>query len=217
MFRKWRTMRPSHTTVVSYLALFLALGTGGAYAANTIGSSDVINESLRSKDIKNATLRNVDIRNSAVTTQKLREGAVEGVDILNGAVAHADLANDAVNSDNVVNESLTSADLATDSVNAAKIADGAITISDIAGADASGSVSLSGVANGRCSQVTLSVAGAQVGEMPLVATNGAIQNGVLLYAMRVESAGHVEASICNFSGTSMTPITDLPVRVITIG
>ena len=39
--------RPSHTTVVAYLALFAALGTGGAYAANTIGSSDIIDESIR--------------------------------------------------------------------------------------------------------------------------------------------------------------------------
>ena len=50
-----------------------------------------------------------------------------------------------------------------------------------------------------------------------LATNGAIQNGVFLYPMRVESAGQVEASICNFSGTSMTPITDLPVRILTFG
>ena len=47
--------------------------------------------------------------------------------------------------------------------------------------------------------------------------DGAMQNGVLLYAKRVESAGHVEAAICNFSGTTMTPITDLPVRVVTFG
>jgi hypothetical protein len=33
----------------------------------------------------------------------------------------------------------------------------------------------------------------------------------------VEAAGQVEADICNFTGGAMTPITDLPVRVITFG
>ena len=97
------------------------------------------------------------------------------------------------------------------------MASNSLTTSDIAGAATNGSVSLSGVPNGRCSQVTLGVGGAQVGEVPAVATNGALQNGVFLYAMRVEAAGQVEASICNFSGTSMTPISNLPVRVITFG
>ena len=55
------------------------------------------------------------------------------------------------------------------------------------------------------------------GALLLIATNGAIQNGVILYGMRVQAAGEVEASICNFSGTTMTPIVNLPVRVVTFG
>ena len=35
------------------LALFLVIAGGTAYAANTIGSSDVIDESLLSADLKN--------------------------------------------------------------------------------------------------------------------------------------------------------------------
>ena len=40
-----------------------------------------------------------------------------------------------------------------------------------------------------------------------------MQAGIVLYA---RAPGHVEASICNFSGGPMDPIVDLPVRVITI-
>jgi hypothetical protein len=61
------------------------------------------------------------------------------------------------------------------------------------------------------------VGGAQVGEVPVIATGGALQNGIVLYAQRVESAGHIEADICNFSGAAMDPINDLAVRVITFG
>jgi hypothetical protein len=49
-----------------------------------------------------------------------------------------------------------------------------------------------------------------------MATNGQLQNGVFVYPMRVEANGSVEASLCNFSGTSMTPVTNLPVRIYTI-
>ena len=123
------------------------------------------------------------------------DGEVKTADLANLAVSFTKLRNNAVGSVKVVNESLT--------------------LVDLAGADVSGLVSLSGVANGRCSQVSLGVSGAKVGDVAVVATNGALQNGVFLYAMRVSSDSNVQASICNFSGAAMTTITDLPVRVIT--
>jgi hypothetical protein len=83
------------------------------------------------------------------------------------------------------------------------------------GVNVTGSVSLSGIANGRCTQVTFNVAGAKPGDTALVATGAAIQNGIVLYAQRVASAGHVEVNACNFSGTSMTAISNFPVRVMT--
>lgn len=43
------------------LALFCVLAGGTSYAANTIGSADVINESLLSQDIKNNTLTGDDV------------------------------------------------------------------------------------------------------------------------------------------------------------
>lgn len=54
--------RLTYSNIVSSLALFLALGGGAAYAAaNTIGSDDVIDESLLSRDIKDASLTNSDL------------------------------------------------------------------------------------------------------------------------------------------------------------
>ena len=37
----------------------------------------------------------------------------------------------------------------------------------------------------------------------------------MLYGQRVSSAGHVEVDACNFSGTTMTAISNFPVRVVT--
>jgi hypothetical protein len=220
MFRKWRIKRPSHTTVVSYLALFLALGTGGAYAANTIGSSDVINGSLVSKDIKNATVSNVDIRNNAVTTQKLKKGAVASVDILDATVSLADLAANSVNGDNVAPESLTSADIANDSIDGGKISNDSLTTADIAGADVNGGriqVSTGLVPNGRCKQLEANIPGAKAGEAVVFSIKAPVQDGIVIYGQRVPSDGNVTLDVCNFSGITQAEIVDLPVRVITFG
>ena len=79
-----------------------------------------------------------------------------------------------------------------------------------------GAVSLSGIANGRCTQVTFNVAGTQVGDTAIVSTRAAIQNGIVMYANRVASAGHVEVNACNFTGTTMTAISNFPVRIIAL-
>jgi hypothetical protein len=168
--------RLTFANVCSFIALVIALGTGGAYAANTIGSDDIIDESIQSVDIKNGQVETADLGGGAVTSQKI--------------VANA--------------------------VGASKVANESLTLSDIAGTASNGAISLSGIPNGRCSQVTFSVGGAQVGDSPIVTTRAAIQNGIVLYPNRVASAGHVEVNACNFTGTSMTPISNFPIRVITL-
>jgi hypothetical protein len=73
--------RPSHSTIVAYLALFIALGAGGAYAANTIGSADVIDESLLSQDIKNGQVRASDIAANSIGSSRVVDNSLRGVDI----------------------------------------------------------------------------------------------------------------------------------------
>ena len=220
MFGKWRLKRPGHSTVVSYLALFVALGGTTAYAANTIGSKDVIDGSLRSRDIKNGNVKNADIGSNQVTTSKIKAGNV----------FTEDLADAVVNSAKISDESLTSADLATDSVNATEIADNSITsakvtnntltTADIAGADVNGgaiSVSAGLVLNGRCKQLDANIAGAKAGEAVVFSVQAPLQDGVVIYGQRVPSDGHVTFDVCNFSGATHAAISNLPVRVITFG
>lgn len=61
----------SHTTVVAYLALFVALG-GSAYAAATITGSDVVDRSLTGADIRNGSVRSADVNN--ITGEDLGPG-----------------------------------------------------------------------------------------------------------------------------------------------
>src|SRR3954447_17866912 len=106
MLGPWRMKRPSHTTVVSYLALFVALGGTSAYAANTIGSDDVVDESLQSVDIKNGEVKTPDIAAGGVNTSHIKDGAIKDTD------------------------------LATDSVGSTKIKDGSVGPAELGGAPA---------------------------------------------------------------------------------
>ena len=65
--------RPSHATVVAYLALFVALG-GSSYAALTISGKNVKNESLTGADVKNNTLGSADVKNGSLLTTDFKAG-----------------------------------------------------------------------------------------------------------------------------------------------
>jgi hypothetical protein len=54
-------IRAKHGTVVAYLALFAALATGGAYAADKIGSNDIAKNAVKSKHIKKGQVKESDI------------------------------------------------------------------------------------------------------------------------------------------------------------
>src|SRR5215213_8668612 len=66
--------RPSPATVMSAIALFVSLG-GVGYAAATIGSAQIVNNSVSSRDIKNRTIRSKDISKKAVSALRGRKGA----------------------------------------------------------------------------------------------------------------------------------------------
>ena len=52
--------RPSHATIVSYLALFVALGGTGAWAAGKVGSGDIAPNAVRSKHIRDGQVKSRD-------------------------------------------------------------------------------------------------------------------------------------------------------------
>jgi hypothetical protein len=76
-----RRPRLTYSNVTSTLALFIALGGTGAYAANTIGSSDIIDESLLSQDIKNGEVKNKDIGGNQITSALIYPDTVTGADV----------------------------------------------------------------------------------------------------------------------------------------
>ncbi len=99
--------------IVALIALFVALG-GTAYAAATIGSGQIIDESIKSQDIKNGEVKNADLGTDAVGSGKISDGQVKAADIANGAVTSDKLATAAAAS--VMNSSTESVPTATGTV-----------------------------------------------------------------------------------------------------
>lgn len=145
-----RRARPrlTYANIMSTFALFIALGTGTAYAAATIGSAQVINESLTGVDVKNGSLTGSDVADNRIGSAdvaSLRSGDVldstlRGVDVLDSSLSGADVADGTISSDDVAgllgddiaDGSISGADLGADSVSGAQLADDSVTSPKIA-------------------------------------------------------------------------------------
>jgi hypothetical protein len=231
--------RMTFANVCSFLALTIALGTGTAYAANTVFSTDIVNGEVKA----------VDIHPEAVVAGKIHPGAVNGDKVADGSLTAADLGTDSVGSDEIaanavqateiaddsidtgeiVDNSLFAADLAPGSVGTSEIADSSITgadvannsltTADLAGTDVHGKIAFSAgaVANGRCTNFDISVGGAIAGEGVVITLLEPVASGILIMGSRVPSNGHVTMPVCNFTGGTFPVITDLDIRIITFG
>ena len=72
-----RLQRPSHATVVAYLALIVALG-GSAYAVSKVGSRDIANDSIRSKDLRDEHgVRGRDVSEESLTGREVHERTLD--------------------------------------------------------------------------------------------------------------------------------------------
>jgi hypothetical protein len=107
---RFSRFRPSPAMIVACAALFVALG-GVGYAAATIGSSQIKNNSVRGKDIRNSTITGKDVKNSGLT----------GSDVKNSSLGGADVKSNSLTGNNVLESSL-------GKVNSASTADSAGTV-----------------------------------------------------------------------------------------
>ena len=68
------------------LALFPVIAGGTAYAANTVGSDDIIDGQVKSADIGNNQVQSVDVRDQAIASSDLAVGSVANDEIRVGAI-----------------------------------------------------------------------------------------------------------------------------------
>ena len=108
------------------------LGTGTAYAANTIGSADIIDGQVKSVDVANQDLTSADIKDGAINTFDVADNVgVAGVDIVDGSLTGADVEDGSLTGFDIKDSFIGQAELADGTVNSAKTADNSLTSADI--------------------------------------------------------------------------------------
>jgi hypothetical protein len=74
MGKHLKLRRPSHATVVAYLALFIALGSG-AYAARQLSKN-----SVGSKQLKRNSVTSLKVKDGSLRPEDFAKGALQGAD-----------------------------------------------------------------------------------------------------------------------------------------
>ena len=97
--------RLTYANVSRTLALFVAVGTGSAYAANTIRSTDIVDGEVKSIDVANQDLTGGDVKDGSLTTYDLADGAaVAGADIVDNDVTGADIKDGSLTANDICGE-----------------------------------------------------------------------------------------------------------------
>jgi hypothetical protein len=139
MLRKLRPRRPSHTTVVAYLGLFVALGTGSAYAADTVFSSDIVDGEVKSVDIGDNEIGSADVKDNTINTFDVHsflgvdvvDGSLTGADISDNTIGVNDIGSQQVGPDEVINDSLLQSDIRAGAVSNDEVLDNTLISADV--------------------------------------------------------------------------------------
>lgn len=117
--------RPSHGTVVAYLALFVALGGTSAWAANEWTGANIVDESLTGADVRGKQgTSTTSAVNGSLSTQDLvgqQPNPANGTPFIDGSLTQWDIRNNSLSAD----------DLGPNSVNTSEVADNSLGGADI--------------------------------------------------------------------------------------
>lgn len=91
---------------------FIASPELRAYAANTVGSADIINNSIQSVDIKNGEVKTTDIGFAAVTNDKIALDTIDSFRIKDHSILRVDFAANAVGSSEIAADAVGASELA---------------------------------------------------------------------------------------------------------
>jgi hypothetical protein len=223
-----RLGRPSHTTVVAYLALFIAIAGGTAIAAKKIGPDRLKKNAVTTKKIASAAVTTPKLASDAVTGGKLSNGSVGEGKIDADAVTANKLAPNSVGTNKIRDEAVESAKLGAgavtegkignDAVVGSKVAPGSLPLDDIAQVAAGISTApLGPIAAGNCVvNGGLAVPGLAAGDDVLVFPRSVSEGwnpALILDGYAADGASTVVVQICNTAGGPIGPVS-LPLTVL---
>jgi hypothetical protein len=87
-----RKLRPrSAYDVVALIALFVAVSTGGAYAANTVFSTDIVDGEVKTPDLANGAVNRDKLGGSSVIRSKINNTAVDATKVADNSLTGNDV------------------------------------------------------------------------------------------------------------------------------
>ena len=119
------------SNVVGYVALFLALTMGTAYAThpgggNTISSADIINGEVKSGDIGDFEVKGADVAPDSLGGGKIADRSVKNADLSIGASSSNTIADGGIQGIDVKSNTLTGAHIANSSLTGIDVEDGSL-------------------------------------------------------------------------------------------
>jgi hypothetical protein len=126
-----RALAYIRANLLAMIALSVALG-GSAYAANTVRSSDIVDESIQSRDILDGTVQSVDVGVGQIPGSRIHDESVKSPDLANGQVLTDDLGDKSVSTAKLQDFAVTNGKLGFSSVTADKIAGRSVGASQLA-------------------------------------------------------------------------------------
>ncbi len=191
--------RITYANVVATLALFVAVGTGGAYAANTVFSTDIVDGQVKSVDVGNNEIGSSDVKDNSLNTFDVH--SFLGVDVVDGTLASEDVANDSLTGDDVIEDSF--------AIGTNAIADGSLHDVDIAqSAFVNFTASIGAMSPGTCTLGELTGIDAQADHLVLTPNYETARPSITTYGI-VYRTGATSAYLqaCNPTATAQTPDT----------
>jgi hypothetical protein len=195
-----------------FLALFLVIAGGTAYAANTIGSADIIDESIQSVDVKNGQVRSSDIGNNQVQSADVRDWTA------GGGLGFQDLGADSVAGFQLVDGSVDRIELGHDVVTGAHVADGTLKDEDVGqGAFVDFAADVGTVAPHYCHYGAITGINDQNDHL-LLTPSAADSERKMIYSVVYGPGGDAELRSCNMGDTTIGDgITHFNLLVIDAG
>jgi hypothetical protein len=199
--------RITYANVVATLALFIALATGGAYAANTIASEDIIDGEVKNQDLATDAVTYDKIANANVIRKKIPLGAVDTGRIADGTILDVDLKNSSVTGPKIAPNVVTGSKILDGSIERFDIPLGLLKSEHFHKSGASGLVDFGTLQPQSCSFIEVSASGTApydyVLSSYLPSDEAAWQN--LVYGDVYPKADAIRGKICNPTSEAIDP------------
>ncbi len=131
--------RLTYANVMASIACSPRSRDGTAYAANTVGSGDIVDGEVKSADIGNNEIGSADVKDGSLNTfdvhsflgEDVVDGTLTGADLQDNSIGVADIGSGQVAGDEVANDSLLQSDIRAEAVTSDEVLDNALIGTDV--------------------------------------------------------------------------------------